>query len=81
MQLVNSRFDWAGAFHELGRVLPSNVSLTSLSGTVGSGSGARVELELQRGAASLLGDLGDAARQRPHVHDRRLHHQPGRRSR
>jgi Tfp pilus assembly protein PilN len=34
--LVNSRFDWAHAFHELGRVLPANVSLTSLSGTVGS---------------------------------------------
>jgi Tfp pilus assembly protein PilN len=38
--LVNSRFDWAHAFHELGRVLPSNVALSSLSGTVGSTSGA-----------------------------------------
>ena len=38
--LVNSRFDWAHAFHELGRVLPSNVSLTSLDGTVGSTSSA-----------------------------------------
>jgi Tfp pilus assembly protein PilN len=38
--LVNSRFDWAHAFHELGRVLPSNVSLTSLTGTVGSTSSA-----------------------------------------
>ncbi len=38
-ELVNSRFDWAGAFHELGRVLPSNVSLTSLTGTVGSAAG------------------------------------------
>jgi Tfp pilus assembly protein PilN len=38
--LVNSRFDWAHAFHELGRVLPSNVSLTSLTGTVGSASGS-----------------------------------------
>jgi Tfp pilus assembly protein PilN len=35
-QLVDSRFDWAHAFHELGRVLPSNVSITSLSGTIGS---------------------------------------------
>ena len=35
-QLVDSRFDWAHAFHELGRVLPSNASLTSLDGTVGS---------------------------------------------
>jgi Tfp pilus assembly protein PilN len=38
--LVNSRFDWAHAFHELGRVLPANVSLTSLTGTVGSASGS-----------------------------------------
>lgn len=38
-QLVDSRFDWAQAFHELGRVLPANkVSLDSLDGTVGSGS-------------------------------------------
>jgi Tfp pilus assembly protein PilN len=40
-QLVDSRFDWAHAFHELGRVLPANkVSLTSLDGTVGSSSGS-----------------------------------------
>jgi Tfp pilus assembly protein PilN len=38
-QLVDSRFDWAQAFHELGRVMPPNkVSLTSLDGTVGSTS-------------------------------------------
>ncbi len=35
-QLVNSRFDWAHAFHELGRVLPLQVSITSLNGTIGS---------------------------------------------
>jgi Tfp pilus assembly protein PilN len=40
-ELVDSRFDWAHAFHELGRVLPPNkVSLTSLDGTVGSSSGS-----------------------------------------
>jgi hypothetical protein len=39
-QLVDSRFDWAHAFHELGRVLPLEVALTSLSGTIGSGSGS-----------------------------------------
>jgi Tfp pilus assembly protein PilN len=33
--LVDSRFDWAHAFHELGRVLPRNVSITSLTGTIG----------------------------------------------
>ncbi len=42
--LVNSRFDWAQAFHEFGRVLPSNVSLTSLDGTVGSASGLQLQL-------------------------------------
>ncbi len=40
-QLVDSRFDWAHAFHELGRVLPpGQVSLTSLTGTIGSSSGS-----------------------------------------
>jgi Tfp pilus assembly protein PilN len=34
--LVDSRFDWAHAFHEFGRVLPRNISISSLDGTVGS---------------------------------------------
>jgi Tfp pilus assembly protein PilN len=38
--LVDSRFDWAHVFHEFGRVLPVSVSITSLSGTVGTASGA-----------------------------------------
>jgi hypothetical protein len=38
--LINSRFDWANAFHELGRVLPANVSLASLNGQVGGSSGS-----------------------------------------
>lgn len=37
--LVEARFDWSHAFHELGRVLPRDASLTSLHGQVG-GSGA-----------------------------------------
>ncbi len=37
--LVDSRFDWAHVLHEFGRVLPSHVSIDSLSGTVG-GSGS-----------------------------------------
>ena len=37
LQLVDSRFDWAHAFHEFGRVLPArSVSLASLNGTVGT---------------------------------------------
>jgi hypothetical protein len=38
--LVDSRFDWAHAFHELGRVLPLGVSITSITGTIGSTSGS-----------------------------------------
>ena len=52
--LVNSRFDWAHAFHELGRVLPSNVALTSLSGTVGSTSGASTNSSAKAGASSSV---------------------------
>jgi hypothetical protein len=37
-QLASSRFDWAHAMHELGRVLPAGVWITSLDGTVGSPS-------------------------------------------
>ncbi len=37
-QLAGSRFDWAHVFHEFGRVIPSDVSITSLSGTVGATS-------------------------------------------
>jgi hypothetical protein len=35
-QLVDSRFDWAHAIHELGRVMPMGTQITSLNGTVGS---------------------------------------------
>lgn len=39
-QLVDSRFDWAHAFHEVGRVLPKDASLTSISGTIAGASAA-----------------------------------------
>src|SRR6185312_8001090 len=35
-ELVNTRFDWAHAFHELGRVLTTQTSITSLEGQVGT---------------------------------------------
>jgi Tfp pilus assembly protein PilN len=38
-QLAQDRFDWAHAFHELGRVLPFDVSLTSVIGTIGTTTG------------------------------------------
>jgi hypothetical protein len=34
--LVDTRFDWAHAFHEFGRVLPADVSISSLDGTIGA---------------------------------------------
>lgn len=34
VELMDSRFDWAHALHEVGRVLPSQVSISSLNGTV-----------------------------------------------
>jgi Tfp pilus assembly protein PilN len=36
--LVDSRFDWAHAFHELGRVLTGNTSLSSLDASIASGA-------------------------------------------
>lgn len=36
-ELVNTRFDWAHTFHELGRVLTDEVSVSQLSGEVGTG--------------------------------------------
>jgi Tfp pilus assembly protein PilN len=35
-QLVDSRFDWGHVVHEFGRVLPLDVSISALSGTIGS---------------------------------------------
>jgi Tfp pilus assembly protein PilN len=35
-QLVGSRFDWSNAMGELSRVLPSNVALTTVQGTIGT---------------------------------------------
>ena len=34
--LVDSRFDWAHAFHEFGRVLSGNTEITSLNGSIAS---------------------------------------------
>jgi hypothetical protein len=37
-ELADSRFDWAHVFHEFGRVLPPEVSVSSLTGTIGGAS-------------------------------------------
>jgi Tfp pilus assembly protein PilN len=39
-QLVDSRFDWAHTFHELGRVLPPEASITSVTGTIAPAGGS-----------------------------------------
>jgi Tfp pilus assembly protein PilN len=39
-ELVDTRFDWAHTFHEFGRVLTDQVSITSLDGQIGSGEEA-----------------------------------------
>ncbi len=55
-QLVESRFDWAHALHELGRVMPSGASITSFSGNVGaagsSGSSSSASSTSATGAVS-----------------------------
>jgi Tfp pilus assembly protein PilN len=38
--LVDSRFDWAHVMHEFGRVLPTDVYVSSLTGAVGSSTGS-----------------------------------------
>jgi hypothetical protein len=38
-QLAGTRFDWAHAFHELGRVLPYDVSLSNVKGSIAGATG------------------------------------------
>jgi Tfp pilus assembly protein PilN len=48
--LAESRFDWAHVMHEVGRVIPANAWLTSLTGTVAPG----VSLEGATGQSGAL---------------------------
>ncbi|HEV7586082.1 MAG TPA: hypothetical protein VGO14_09910 [Solirubrobacteraceae bacterium] len=63
-QLVNSRFDWAHAFHELGRVLPANVAITSLTGVVGV-AGASSPTAAANAASAAAGAHGSVASSTP----------------
>jgi Tfp pilus assembly protein PilN len=59
-EVVDSRFDWAHAFHELGRVLPRDASITSLDGTVGaagSASGSSSSTPAAAGSATPTGSV------------------------
>ena len=55
-QLVDSRFDWAHAFHELGRVLPHSASISAIEGTVGpaAGSGAASAATASKASAGAI---------------------------
>jgi hypothetical protein len=60
-QLVDSRFDWAHAFHEIGRVLPKDASLSSLSGTIGSTAGGAASSSTAKVAGAASSAAGSAA--------------------
>ncbi len=52
--LMNARFDWAHALHELSRVLPSGVSIASIDGTI-------VETEASKKAAAPSSSSGSSS--------------------
>jgi hypothetical protein len=59
--LVDSRFDWAHVFHEFGRVLPLEVSISSLSGSIGAGAAAPAPAATPAPAAPAAGGSSAAA--------------------
>jgi Tfp pilus assembly protein PilN len=59
-QLVGSRFDWPAALGELSRVLPSDVALNSLEGTVGSSTSAAASLSPKTSAAASAASVASA---------------------
>ena len=50
--LIGSRFDWPAAMGELSRVLPSDVSLSSLQGTIGTTTGSTLSSLNAKGSSS-----------------------------
>ncbi|HEY4916147.1 MAG TPA: hypothetical protein VIH92_04520 [Solirubrobacteraceae bacterium] len=70
--LIDSRFDWAHAFHEFGRVMPYGVTLSSLAGTVGAASTSTSSATSAAGSATPAGSvptftLGGCASSQPIV--------------
>jgi hypothetical protein len=59
-QLVDTRFDWAHGFHELGRVLPRDASIDSLEGKIGA-STATAAPAAQGGSSTSAGASSNAA--------------------
>jgi Tfp pilus assembly protein PilN len=60
-QLVDARFDWAHTLHELGRVLPSNASVTSIDGSVSSSTSTGSGASSGAGASSSAGAKASSA--------------------
>jgi Tfp pilus assembly protein PilN len=50
--LVSSRFDWAHAMHEFGRVLPHDASIATLTGTIGGAGGTSSSSSKSSGAVA-----------------------------
>ncbi|HEY4428293.1 MAG TPA: hypothetical protein VGN08_08840 [Solirubrobacteraceae bacterium] len=63
--LVDSRFDWAHAFHEFGRVLPTSVSVATLTGTIGAASGSSAAAAAPAPSASTSAPAGSASTSAP----------------
>jgi Tfp pilus assembly protein PilN len=53
--LMDSRFDWAHVLHEFGRVLPSQTSIASLSGTIGGSAGVSSSSSSSASSSSASG--------------------------
>jgi hypothetical protein len=64
-QLVQARFDWSHALHELGRVLPAGTALGSLHGTVGATGQSSASSAAAPAAAGATGAGGTAASSTP----------------
>jgi len=50
--LMNQRFDWAHALHELSRVLPPGTSIASLTGTIAATEASKKEAETSKSSSS-----------------------------
>jgi len=57
-QLAQDRFDWAHAFHELGRVLPYDVTLQSVTGTIAISTDSSSSPSPPAGATGATGATG-----------------------
>ncbi len=51
-ELANTRFDWAHVMHELGRVLPSEAALASVTGTIGAATSSAAPATASTSTAS-----------------------------